>query len=69
MFLCQTNITDSLANNRTDIGVDGGVGPSTAGDCCSAGANMLVAGTSLTRSEDPISVVKQLRNIAAQRQV
>uniref|UniRef100_A0A8C6EJA4 Ribulose-phosphate 3-epimerase n=1 Tax=Microcebus murinus TaxID=30608 RepID=A0A8C6EJA4_MICMU len=45
-----------------DIEVDGGVGPDTVHKCAEAGANMIVSGSAIMRSEDPISVISLLRN-------
>ena len=36
-----------------DIEADGGVGPGTIGQVAEAGANMIVSGTAVVRSEDP----------------
>ncbi|XP_015336475.1 ribulose-phosphate 3-epimerase [Marmota marmota marmota] len=38
-----------------DIEVDGGVGPDTVHKCAEAGANMIVSGSAIMRSEDPRS--------------
>lgn len=38
------------------------VGPSTIGACAEAGANMIVSGSALMRSDDPRSVIVQMRN-------
>ena len=48
-----------------DIEVDGGIGPTTAADAASAGANVLVAGSALFR--DPLGLehaVTELRDLA-----
>ncbi|XP_034948329.1 ribulose-phosphate 3-epimerase [Chelonus insularis] len=45
-----------------DIEVDGGVGPTTIHACAEAGANMIVSGTAVTKSEDPEKVISSLRN-------
>lgn len=47
-----------------DIEVDGGVGLGNVDQCASAGANMIVAGTSITNSSEPASVIKELKDIA-----
>lgn len=44
-----------------DIEVDGGLGPSTVDIASKAGANMIVAGSSVFRADDPGSVIAQLR--------
>ena len=45
-----------------DIEVDGGVGPSTIHACAKAGANMIVAGTAVTGSDEPAKVISGLRD-------
>uniref|UniRef100_A0A8C6EJI8 Ribulose-phosphate 3-epimerase n=1 Tax=Microcebus murinus TaxID=30608 RepID=A0A8C6EJI8_MICMU len=49
-----------------DIEVDGGVGPDTVHKCAEAGANMIVSGSAIMRSEDPISVISLLRNVCSE---
>lgn len=44
-----------------DIEVDGGLGPDTIDIAAIAGANMIVAGSSVFKS-DPIVVIPQLRS-------
>jgi len=46
-----------------DIEVDGGVGPGTIDQCASAGANMIVSGTAVVKSEDPRSVMNNMRDV------
>ncbi|XP_043916634.1 ribulose-phosphate 3-epimerase [Protopterus annectens] len=46
-----------------DIEVDGGVGPDTIHKCAEAGANMIVSGSAIMKSDDPRSVINQLRNV------
>ncbi|HEU4895452.1 MAG TPA: ribulose-phosphate 3-epimerase [Acidimicrobiia bacterium] len=48
----------------TDIQVDGGITPENAGRAISAGANVLVAGTAVFRSDDPPGAVESLRRAA-----
>lgn len=48
----------------SDIEVDGGVGPATVSQCCSAGANMIVAGTAITQALEPKSVIDEIRQLA-----
>merc|ERR1712198_793071 len=48
---------------RLDIEVDGGVGPGTIDQCASAGANMIVSGTAVVKSEDPRSVMNNMRDV------
>ena len=44
-----------------DIEVDGGVGPTTIETCAEAGANMIVSGTAVVKSDDPRAVMNKLR--------
>jgi ribulose-phosphate 3-epimerase len=43
------------------IEVDGGIRPDTARVATEAGANVLVAGTAVFRSEDPVKEIAELR--------
>ncbi|KAJ8576040.1 hypothetical protein ON010_g3172 [Phytophthora cinnamomi] len=45
-----------------DIEVDGGLGPSTIDAAAKAGANMIVAGSSVFKAADPRAVIVQMRN-------
>nr|CAB3265687.1 ribulose-phosphate 3-epimerase-like [Phallusia mammillata] len=45
-----------------DIGVDGGVGLNTIKHCADAGANMIVSGSAIMRSNDPAKVIADLRS-------
>lgn len=45
-----------------DIEVDGGVGLDTIDQCAKAGANMIVSGTAIIRSDDQKGVISQLRS-------
>lgn len=45
-----------------DIEVDGGVGPDTIEQCAKAGANMIVSGTAIIRSDDQKRVISHLRS-------
>ncbi|HUG32305.1 MAG TPA: ribulose-phosphate 3-epimerase [Acidimicrobiia bacterium] len=49
---------------RADIQVDGGITPENAGQAISAGATVLVAGTSVFRADDPPAAVRALRRAA-----
>lgn len=44
-----------------NIGVDGGIGPGTAEQAANAGANILIAGTSVFRAKDRKTAVDELR--------
>lgn len=44
-----------------DIQVDGGIGPSNIAQVADAGANVIVAGSSIFGSNDPASVIKLMR--------
>ncbi|CAH1774155.1 unnamed protein product, partial [Owenia fusiformis] len=44
-----------------DIEVDGGVGPANIDQCAEAGANMIVSGTAVVKSDNPREVINQLR--------
>ena len=46
-----------------DIEVDGGVGPATIDQCAGAGANMIVSGTAVVKSEDPRLVMEDMRQV------
>jgi len=46
---------------KLDIQVDGGIGPANAKACRDAGANILVAGSSVFRAEDRRSAIDALR--------
>lgn len=45
-----------------DIEVDGGLGPATIDAAAKAGANMIVAGSSVFKASDPASVIMGMRN-------
>jgi ribulose-phosphate 3-epimerase len=49
---------------RVDIEVDGGVDVATAGICTGAGARVLVAGSSILGSDDPVRAARELRAAA-----
>uniref|UniRef100_H3A0F4 Ribulose-phosphate 3-epimerase n=1 Tax=Latimeria chalumnae TaxID=7897 RepID=H3A0F4_LATCH len=49
-----------------DIEVDGGVGPDTISKCAEAGANMIVSGSAVMKSDDPRSVINLLRNVCVE---
>ena len=47
-----------------DIQVDGGINEENIGQCVQAGANVIVAGTSLYHAPDMASAIRKMRNIA-----
>ncbi len=49
-------------NLNLDIQVDGGINPSTANEAVKAGANVLVAGSSVFKAEDRAAAINSLRN-------
>ena len=51
------------ANASTLIEVDGGVGPQNAESLLRAGADVLVAGSSIFKAEDPTAMIHQLKTI------
>lgn len=50
-------------NPACDLEVDGGIGPKTAGAIKMAGANVLVAGSSIFGAKDRAAAIEQLRSI------
>ena len=50
------------AGLTTDIEVDGGIDPKTVGVARAAGADVIVAGTSVFRAPDPVAAVAELRD-------
>jgi ribulose-phosphate 3-epimerase len=48
-------------SHKIDIEVDGGINPKTARISIDSGANVLVAGTSIFRSDDYAKVIRELR--------
>lgn len=53
------------AGVRAEIIVDGGISPSTAPDCVSAGAELLVSASAVFGADDPAGVAAELASIAA----
>lgn len=47
---------------HVDIEVDGGVGPKNIDKCTHAGANVIVAGTSIFSAESPKETISSFRN-------
>jgi ribulose-phosphate 3-epimerase len=45
-----------------DIEVDGGINPETAQQVIEAGANVLVLGSAIYRSDDPLKVINEVKN-------
>lgn len=46
-----------------DIEVDGGVSPATIQHCAEAGANMIVSGSAVVKSDNPRETMRHMRNI------
>lgn len=57
---CRKMIDDS--GSATLIEVDGGVGTANAGKLVDAGADVLVAGSSVFGSDDPVAAIKKLKH-------
>lgn len=51
-----------LMGIKMSIGVDGGVNLYNVGDCLRAGANVIVSGSAIFRSENPEEVISAMRN-------
>jgi ribulose-phosphate 3-epimerase len=51
------------ANSNCLIEIDGGVGLNNAKSLVEAGADVLVAGSAVFASENPLKTVEQLKNI------
>ena len=47
-------------NRNISIEVDGGINPETAKLCAKQGANVLVAGSAIFKSDNPAEVIRQL---------
>jgi ribulose-phosphate 3-epimerase len=56
------NLID-ISGSNTLIEIDGGVTMENAGKIYDAGANVLVAGTTVFASEDPVNTISKLKNI------
>jgi ribulose-phosphate 3-epimerase len=54
----------SVAGDHVALEVDGGVNPSTIGNCAKAGAEMFVVGSAIFRQSDYGSAVGELRSLA-----
>lgn len=50
---------------QLDIEVDGGVGPTTVEHCATAGANMIVSGTAVVKSDKPGEVMDTMRDVVS----
>ena len=61
MFDCVSKIGEVRKVFKKDIQVDGGVSEMTAADVINAGANIIVAGTSVFGTKDYASAIKKLR--------
>lgn len=53
----------TIRNTKTLIEIDGGVGLQNAEELLKAGADVLVAGSAVFKSEDPLDTVKRLKSI------
>ena len=56
-----SRIKELIANRPLDIEVDGGINPLTAAECAAAGADILVAGTSVFANGDYAKNIEALR--------
>lgn len=56
----------SIKNTQTRIEIDGGVGLHNAQSILQAGADVLVAGSSVFRSEDPLASIERLKDIGSE---
>ncbi len=56
-----SRIKELISNRPIDIEVDGGINPMTAAECISAGADILVAGTSVFANGDYAKNIETLR--------
>ena len=56
------NLLDSVGNTACDLEVDGGIDPATAPDAVKAGANVLVAGSSVFDRPDRSAAIAAIRN-------
>jgi ribulose-phosphate 3-epimerase len=54
-------------NYACDIGVDGGINLENASTLVDAGADLLVVGTLIYKSEDPKSMIRELKKVAGRR--
>ena len=61
MFDCVSKIGEVRKVFKKDIQVDGGVSEMTAADVINAGANIIVAGTSVFGTKDYAGAIKKLR--------
>jgi len=57
----------TVKNTSTLIEVDGGVGLQNAEKCLQAGADVLVAGSSVFKADDPKKAIKMLKNMEKDR--
>jgi ribulose-phosphate 3-epimerase len=53
---------DSLGRRDVPIEMDGGIGPANAAEVIRAGVQMLVAGSAVFKSENPLQTIEQMRN-------
>jgi len=52
-------------NSSAQIEIDGGVGPGNAGNLLAAGADVLVAGSAIFGTDDPVETVKAMKSAAS----
>jgi len=60
----QLKVTRERYNLSFRIEVDGGVGPENVADLVRAGAEILVAGTSIFHTPDPAEAVRSMKQLA-----
>jgi ribulose-phosphate 3-epimerase len=53
-------------NDGFRIEVDGGIGPENVSEVVRAGAELLVAGTSIFHTPDPAEAVRRLKHLASE---
>jgi ribulose-phosphate 3-epimerase len=54
----------TLLGEHQRLEIDGGIGPDTIGPAVAAGADTIVAGTSVFKQSDPVAAMKQLLSLA-----
>ena len=51
---------------RTEVEIDGGIGPDNIRSARDAGADVFVAGSSVFRADDPVAAVAEMRRLLSQ---